>query len=76
MQVSQRLIPICCFNLSRSNAGKDVITQTALKFWKEGRDREEIELKDLEIRIAESVFNSNISEQITFYVWVGTQNDI
>ncbi|XP_029371649.1 torsin-1A-like isoform X2 [Echeneis naucrates] len=44
-----------------SNAGGDGIAQRALEFWKEGRNREEIELKDLETHLALSVFNNNQS---------------
>ena len=47
---------------SHSNAGGDSIIQTALDFWNEGRDREEIELKDLETALSLSVFNNNKSE--------------
>ncbi|KAF1371451.1 hypothetical protein PFLUV_G00278110 [Perca fluviatilis] len=42
-----------------SNAGGKSITQTALDFWKAGRDREEIKLNDLETGLSSSVFNSN-----------------
>ncbi|XP_022599762.1 torsin-1A-like isoform X1 [Seriola dumerili] len=44
-----------------SNAGGDSIAQTALDFWKEGRNREEIELKDLEMLLSLSVFNNKES---------------
>ncbi|XP_049909678.1 torsin-1A-like [Epinephelus moara] len=44
-----------------SNAGAKIITETALDFWKKGRDREEIELRDLETSISESAFNSSHS---------------
>lgn len=44
-----------------SNAGGESIIQTALDFWKQGRDREEIELKDLETSLSLSVFNNNQS---------------
>ncbi|XP_042251114.1 torsin-1A-like isoform X1 [Thunnus maccoyii] len=40
-----------------SNAGGESITQTALTFWREGKDREEIELKDLETSLSVSAFN-------------------
>lgn len=49
-------------NLCHSNAGGESIIQTALDFWKQGRDREEIELKDLETSLSLSVFNNNQSE--------------
>ncbi|XP_042364868.1 torsin-1A-like [Plectropomus leopardus] len=44
-----------------SNAGGNIITQTALNFWTEGRDREDIELKDLETLLSESTFNNSKS---------------
>lgn len=44
-----------------SNAGGDSIIQTALDFWRGGRDREEIELKDLETSLSLSVFNNKKS---------------
>ncbi|KAG7215341.1 hypothetical protein INR49_022578 [Caranx melampygus] len=49
-----------------SNAGGDSIAQTALNFWKEGRNREEIELKDLEMVLSLSVFNNkdNLGDEL------------
>ncbi|XP_041815944.1 torsin family 1 isoform X2 [Chelmon rostratus] len=44
-----------------SNAGGDSIIQTALDFWRAGRDREEMELKDLETVLSLSVFNNKKS---------------
>ncbi|XP_015254796.1 PREDICTED: torsin-1A-like isoform X1 [Cyprinodon variegatus] len=44
-----------------SNAGGDGIIETALDFWREGKQREEIELKDLEMALSLSVFNNNKS---------------
>ncbi|KAI4816322.1 hypothetical protein KUCAC02_008649 [Chaenocephalus aceratus] len=44
-----------------SNAGGESITQTALDFWKAGRDREEIELRDLETLLSLAVFNNKKS---------------
>ncbi|XP_040915579.1 torsin family 1 isoform X2 [Toxotes jaculatrix] len=44
-----------------SNAGGDNIIQTTLDFWKSGRTREEIKLKDLETLLSLSVFNNNQS---------------
>ncbi|XP_008302302.1 torsin family 1 isoform X2 [Stegastes partitus] len=44
-----------------SNAGGERIVETALDFWKGGRDREEIELRDLEMSLSLSVFNNNQS---------------
>uniref|UniRef100_A0A4W6F1Y8 Torsin n=1 Tax=Lates calcarifer TaxID=8187 RepID=A0A4W6F1Y8_LATCA len=41
-----------------SNTGGDSIIQTALDFWQAGRNREEIELKDLETSLSLSVFNN------------------
>lgn len=49
-------------NLPLSNAGGESITQKALDFWKAGRDREEIQLEDLETLISRSVFNNKKSE--------------
>uniref|UniRef100_A0A8C7JM40 Torsin family 1 n=1 Tax=Oncorhynchus kisutch TaxID=8019 RepID=A0A8C7JM40_ONCKI len=43
------------------NAGGEHITQVALNFWKEGRDREEIQLQDLEPALSLSVFNNKKS---------------
>ncbi|XP_071322749.1 torsin-1A-like isoform X1 [Trachinotus anak] len=40
-----------------SNAGGEVITETALDFWKEGRNRDEIKLIDLETSLSASAFN-------------------
>uniref|UniRef100_A0A3Q0R5J5 Torsin family 1 n=1 Tax=Amphilophus citrinellus TaxID=61819 RepID=A0A3Q0R5J5_AMPCI len=40
-----------------SNAGADIITQTALDFWNKERDREEIKLKHLEASLLQSVLN-------------------
>ncbi|XP_017286703.1 torsin family 1 isoform X2 [Kryptolebias marmoratus] len=44
-----------------SNAGGESIVETALDFWRAGRDREEMELKDLETSLSLSVFNNNKS---------------
>ncbi|XP_031173387.1 torsin family 1 isoform X1 [Sander lucioperca] len=44
-----------------SNAGGESITQIALDFWRAARDREEIELKDLETLLSLSVFNNKNS---------------
>ncbi|XP_056587831.1 torsin family 1 isoform X1 [Triplophysa dalaica] len=44
-----------------SNAGGENIVQIALKFWKDGREREEIKLKDLETALSLSVFNNKNS---------------
>ncbi|XP_030004630.1 torsin family 1 isoform X1 [Sphaeramia orbicularis] len=44
-----------------SNAGGESIIQTALDFWRDGRDRNEIELHDLETALSLSVFNNKKS---------------
>lgn len=45
-----------------SNAGGESIVDIALDFWKAGRSREEIELRDLETVLSLSVFNNKKSE--------------
>ncbi|CAH6788873.1 torsin-1B [Phodopus roborovskii] len=44
-----------------SNAGGDLITKTALNFWRAGKKREEIQLKDLEPVLSVGVFNNKHS---------------
>ncbi|XP_034968949.1 torsin-1B [Zootoca vivipara] len=44
-----------------SNAGGDLITRVTLDFWHNGRDREEIQLKDLEPVLSVGVFNNKNS---------------
>ncbi|XP_030625503.1 torsin family 1 [Chanos chanos] len=44
-----------------SNAGGENIVKVALDFWSAGREREEIELKDLETALSLSVFNNKKS---------------
>ncbi|XP_069743454.1 torsin-1A-like isoform X1 [Narcine bancroftii] len=44
-----------------SNAGGDQINQVVLKFWKDRKDREEIQLEDLESNISRAVFNNKNS---------------
>uniref|UniRef100_A0A8D0L924 Torsin n=1 Tax=Sphenodon punctatus TaxID=8508 RepID=A0A8D0L924_SPHPU len=44
-----------------SNAGGDVIANVALDFWKSGRAREQIQLKDLEQVLSVNVFNNKHS---------------
>uniref|UniRef100_A0A481AF61 Torsin-1B isoform 1 n=1 Tax=Sus scrofa TaxID=9823 RepID=A0A481AF61_PIG len=44
-----------------SNAGGDLITKTALDFWRAGRRREDIQLKDLEPVLSVGVFNNKHS---------------
>lgn len=45
-----------------SNAGAERIIEKALEFWKAGRNREEIELRDLENSVSLSVFNNKNSK--------------
>lgn len=54
-----------CISGQRSNAGGDLITKTALDFWRAGRKREEIQLKDLEPVLSVGVFNNKHSESAT-----------
>lgn len=49
-----------------SNAGGASITQKTLDFWKEGRDRKEIKLWDLELNLSVSAFNENSEYTIAF----------
>ncbi|XP_070990252.1 torsin-1B-like isoform X2 [Oncorhynchus clarkii lewisi] len=49
-----------------SNTGRQHITQVALDFWKAGRDREEIQLHDLEPALSLSVFNSKKNSTKSF----------
>jgi hypothetical protein len=52
--------PHCnCFG---SNAGAERITDVALDFWKSGKQREEIKLRDMEPALAVSVFNNKNSK--------------
>ncbi|XP_050782120.1 torsin-1A-like isoform X2 [Gopherus flavomarginatus] len=44
-----------------SNAGAEKITEVALDFWKSGKKREDMELKDLEAGVSLSVFNNKNS---------------
>ncbi|KAJ6652279.1 hypothetical protein lerEdw1_012765 [Lerista edwardsae] len=44
-----------------SNAGGDLITKVTLDFWKSGKAREEIQLKDLEPVLSVGVFNNKNS---------------
>ncbi|KAF6721116.1 Torsin-1A [Oryzias melastigma] len=48
----------CC---RPDNAGGERIVETALDFWRGGRAREEIELKDLETSVSLSIFNNENS---------------
>lgn len=45
-----------------SNAGAERITDVALDFWKSGKQREEIKLRDMEHALAVSVFNNKNSK--------------
>lgn len=52
--------PHCnCFG---SNAGAERITDVALDFWKSGKQREEIKLRDMEHALSVSVFNNKNSK--------------
>uniref|UniRef100_A0A8D2IZ13 Torsin n=1 Tax=Varanus komodoensis TaxID=61221 RepID=A0A8D2IZ13_VARKO len=44
-----------------SNAGGDLITQVALDFWRSGRAREDIQLKDLDSALSLAVYNNKNS---------------
>ncbi|XP_043913778.1 torsin-1A-like [Protopterus annectens] len=44
-----------------SNSGGDKITEVALEFWRTGKNREEIQLRDLETRLSLAVFNNKNS---------------
>uniref|UniRef100_A0A8C7WTX8 Torsin family 1 n=1 Tax=Oryzias sinensis TaxID=183150 RepID=A0A8C7WTX8_9TELE len=45
-----------------SNAGGEIIVQTALDFWRARRDRKEIDLKDLKTSVSLSIFNNHKSK--------------
>lgn len=47
----------CC-----SNAGAERITDVALDFWRSGKQREEIKLKDMEPALSVSAFNNKNSK--------------
>ena len=51
-----------CVFLTNSNVGGDLVAEKALEFWKAGANREEIELKDLEMALSISVFNNKKSK--------------
>lgn len=63
------------FLLSHSNTGADQITKTAVDFWKNGKDREEMMLKDFESFISPIVFNSDQSECIFMSLSFTTYDD-
>lgn len=48
--------------LSCSNAGAERIMDVALDFWRSGRSREDIRLKDMEQALSVSVFNNRNSK--------------
>ncbi|KAF6718953.1 Torsin-1A [Oryzias melastigma] len=52
--------PVCTAS-AVSNAGEKSIIETALDFWRAGRDREDIELSDLEASLSFSIFNNEKS---------------
>lgn len=58
----------CFLVLFYSNAGGESIIQTALDFWRAGRDREEIELNDLETALSLSVFNNKNSKYSVLHI--------
>lgn len=45
-----------------SNAGGENIVQVALNFWKDGRERQDMQLRDLEMALSLSVFNNRNSK--------------
>lgn len=58
--MNSKVLPVS--GLPHSNAGGESIIQTSLDFWRAGRGREEMELKDLETSLSLSVFNNRNSE--------------
>jgi hypothetical protein len=48
--------------LFSSNAGAERITDVALDFWRRGKQREDIKLKDMEPALSVSVFNNKNSK--------------
>ncbi|KAF7237260.1 Torsin-1A [Varanus komodoensis] len=51
-----------------SNAGGDLITQVALDFWRSGRAREDIQLKDLDSALSLAVYNNKNSESVSISI--------
>ncbi|XP_059381787.1 torsin-1A-like [Carassius carassius] len=41
-----------------SNAGGEMINEVTVKFWRDGKEREEIQLRDLETELSQSVFSN------------------
>lgn len=69
---------LCFYNfffLSQSNTGAHQITETAVDFWNNGKDREEMMLKDFESIISPIVFNSYQSECIFMSLSFTTYDD-
>lgn len=56
-EVNSNTFPV--LDLPPSNTGGEDITKTAFDFWKNGQDREEIMLEDLEMSLSASAFNNN-----------------
>lgn len=56
-----RVVPSHCHYFG-SNAGAERITDVALDFWRSGKQREEIKLRDMEHALAVSVFNNKNSK--------------
>uniref|UniRef100_A0A8D0HC83 Torsin n=1 Tax=Sphenodon punctatus TaxID=8508 RepID=A0A8D0HC83_SPHPU len=53
-----------------SNAGAEKITEVALDFWRNGKKREDLQLRDLEAVVSVSVFNNKNSEHVKMCVRV------
>lgn len=53
------------FSFMNSNAGGDLINKAALDFWTSGKQREEIQLKDLEPMLSVGVFNNKNSKLLS-----------
>lgn len=53
------------FSFMDSNAGGDLINKAALDFWTSGKEREEIQLKDLEPVLSVGVFNNKNSKSLS-----------
>lgn len=49
-------------DLFYSNAGAERITDVALEFWRRGKQREEIQLRDMEHALSVSAFNNKNSK--------------
>lgn len=53
-----------------SNAGAERITDVALEFWRRGKQREEIQLRDMEPALSVSAFNNKNSKFRVPRPWV------